>query len=472
MRWFAAGAILAAFASLNYLFFPSLYSDWVYTGDFLRLGFYLLVLVGTGREIQTYWRRLADVAVLEERRRIARDLHDGLAQELAFIAAETRGPASKAAERALDESRRAIAALTRPVDEPLHVALVQAAEEVAHRVGTQIRFEGETVSTVPGDTREALIRIVREAVTNAARHGGAAARSARAPKRERAAASDRRRRQRLRAGASRGRAASGSCPCASAQRHSEEASGSSPRPAPARRSRWSPVSAPIRVLIADDHAPTRAGVREVLEGDGFAVCAEVASGPAAVEAARAEQPDVCLLDIRMPGGGIAAASEIAEELPDAAIVMLTVSRDDADLFDALRAGARGYLLKDVDRAELPAALRGALAGEAPLPANLVARLIEEFRERGRRKRLAPEGEPGRPATQPGVGGARAPARGPVHGRDRPAALHRRGDGAHARLVDPPEAARSRPAKPPFSCSTSVDEVQRASTIGRAAPGRY
>jgi signal transduction histidine kinase len=173
MQWFGAGATLAAFASLNYLFFPSLYSEWVYTGDFLRLGFYLLVLVGTGREIQTYWHRLADAAVYEDRRRIARDLHDGLAQELAFIAAETSGPASKAAERALDESRRAIAALTRAVDEPLDVALVQAAEEVAHRVGTQVRFEGQQVAGVPGETREALIRIVREAVTNAARHGGA-----------------------------------------------------------------------------------------------------------------------------------------------------------------------------------------------------------------------------------------------------------------------------------------------------------
>ncbi len=173
MQWFGAGATLSAFASLNYLFFPSLYSEWVYTGDFLRVGFYLLVLVGTGREIQTYWHRLADVAVLEDRRRIARDLHDGLAQELAFIAAETAGPAAKAAERALDESRRAIAALTRPVDEPLDLALVQAAEEVAHRVGTQIRYEGDGTPHVAGETREALIRIVREAVTNAARHGGA-----------------------------------------------------------------------------------------------------------------------------------------------------------------------------------------------------------------------------------------------------------------------------------------------------------
>jgi DNA-binding NarL/FixJ family response regulator len=142
------------------------------------------------------------------------------------------------------------------------------------------------------------------------------------------------------------------------------------------------VSAPVRVLVADDHAPTRTGVRRVLEADGFEVCAEEATGAAAVEAALRERPDVCLLDVRMPeGGGVAAAAEIARRLPDASIVMLTVSRDDADLFDALRAGAQGYLLKDIERTRLPRALRSVLAGEAQLPASLVARVLEEFRER-------------------------------------------------------------------------------------------
>lgn len=142
-----------------------------------------------------------------------------------------------------------------------------------------------------------------------------------------------------------------------------------------------------RVLIADDHPPTRAGVRRVLEADGFTVCAEVSTGEDAVEAAARERPDVCLLDVRMPGGGgVAAAAAIARRLPDASIVMLTVSRDDADLFDALRAGAQGYLLKDVDRDALPGALRSVLAGEAQLPASLVARVLEEFRERQDRRR--------------------------------------------------------------------------------------
>ena len=148
-----------------------------------------------------------------------------------------------------------------------------------------------------------------------------------------------------------------------------------------------PVTQVIRVLVADDHPPTRAGVRMALEGNGFEVCAEVGDASSAIEAARRELPDVCLLDIHMPGDGIHAAEAISSELPDVAVVMLTVSRTDSDLFDALRAGASGYLLKDIDPARLPLALHGVLEGEAALPRHLVALLIEEFRERKRRRRI-------------------------------------------------------------------------------------
>jgi DNA-binding NarL/FixJ family response regulator len=147
------------------------------------------------------------------------------------------------------------------------------------------------------------------------------------------------------------------------------------------------VSEPARVLIADDHPATRAGVRAAVDGKGFIVCAEAADGPSAVKAALRERPDICLLDIHMPGSGIKAAAEISAALPATAIVMLTISREDDDLFDALRAGACGYLLKDTNPERLPHALNGVLAGESALPRVLVTRLVEEFRARGRRRRL-------------------------------------------------------------------------------------
>ena len=141
---------------------------------------------------------------------------------------------------------------------------------------------------------------------------------------------------------------------------------------------------PVRVVIADDHPPTRAGVRLSLEEAGFEVAAEASSAAAAVEECILHKPDVALLDIHMPGNGITAAGRIASALPETAVVMLTVSRDDADLFEALRAGARGYLLKDIDPGRLGNALQGVLDGEAALPRNLVTRLMDEFRHRDER----------------------------------------------------------------------------------------
>jgi DNA-binding NarL/FixJ family response regulator len=143
------------------------------------------------------------------------------------------------------------------------------------------------------------------------------------------------------------------------------------------------MSRRVRVLIADDHAPTRAGVRMALERGGCDVCAEAASAGDAVRAALREHPDICLIDLGMPGNGFRAVSGITAQLPDTPVLVLTVSRSADDLFDALRAGAAGYLLKDIDPQELVAAVRGAVAGEAALPGFLAARLIDEFRHRGR-----------------------------------------------------------------------------------------
>ncbi len=185
MKWFAAGAALAAFARVNYAIFPSLYSDWVYTGDVLRLGFYLVLLAGAAREISAYWREVSEAAVLDERRRLARDLHDGLAQELAFIRLETQrlarklGDASEgsrlalAADRALFEARRAIAALSEPIDREVDDVLAETAEELAQRGGAELRLNLQPHLKVEPHKREELLRIVREAITNATRHGGA-----------------------------------------------------------------------------------------------------------------------------------------------------------------------------------------------------------------------------------------------------------------------------------------------------------
>lgn len=142
------------------------------------------------------------------------------------------------------------------------------------------------------------------------------------------------------------------------------------------------------VLVADDHPPTRAGVRLALETGGFSVCAEVGDAVAAVDAAVRFRPGICLLDIHMPGSGIAAADEIGTRVPEAAVVMLTVSQEDEDLFDALEAGAIGYLLKDTSPLRLPEALRAVLRGEAALPPHLVTKVVSEFRQRRRRRRVS------------------------------------------------------------------------------------
>ena len=179
--WLAVTCALWALARANFAFTPTRSLAQITVGDWLRLAAYLVAVVAAASEFMSYWRRLAETAVLEERRRIARDLHDGLAQELAFIATQTRAMAggkdktaavvARASERALDESRRAIAALTRPVDEPLDVALAQQAEEIGGRLGIRVLLDLEHVRGVSSDTKEALLRIAREAMTNAGRHG-------------------------------------------------------------------------------------------------------------------------------------------------------------------------------------------------------------------------------------------------------------------------------------------------------------
>jgi DNA-binding NarL/FixJ family response regulator len=146
---------------------------------------------------------------------------------------------------------------------------------------------------------------------------------------------------------------------------------------------------PWRVLIADDHAPTRADMHRILDSDErFKVCSEAADAVAAVRAALRDKPDICLVDLSMPGGGLAATWEIAARLPEAKIVILTVSDSDESLFAALRAGASGYLLKTMSLNRLPDELDGVCDGQAAMPRALMARVLERFRRREPRWRRA------------------------------------------------------------------------------------
>jgi DNA-binding NarL/FixJ family response regulator len=140
----------------------------------------------------------------------------------------------------------------------------------------------------------------------------------------------------------------------------------------------------IRVVLADDHAHLRGRIRAALESGGCTICGEGATADEAIELARAHRPDVVLLDIHMPGNGIRAAGQISRDVPETVVVMLTQSTDDDDLFDSLRAGASGYLLKNTYPDELPVVLRRVLAGEAAMSPHLVTRILAEFRGPSRR----------------------------------------------------------------------------------------
>ena len=142
-----------------------------------------------------------------------------------------------------------------------------------------------------------------------------------------------------------------------------------------------------RVLIADEQPTARAALRSLLEDNGFEVCAEVGNAEVAVEVARRERPDICLMDVSLPGGGILATRELAAKVPNAAVVILTGSRQRNDLLDAIRAGAAGYLLKGMNPDRIPHALRGVMNGEAAIPRTLVPSLVDELRTHGRRRRL-------------------------------------------------------------------------------------
>ena len=152
----------------------------------------------------------------------------------------------------------------------------------------------------------------------------------------------------------------------------------------------------IRVLIVDDHALYRRGLLTVLETEeGIEVVGEAADGLEAVEQAEEVLPDVIVMDVSMPKrGGIDACRVIKQRVPSARILMLTSSDDEANLFEAVRAGANGYLLKDVPPEEVAAGIRGVHQGQSLLSPMMASKLLQEFAQISQRDTL--------PAPTPGL----------------------------------------------------------------------
>ena len=156
-----------------------------------------------------------------------------------------------------------------------------------------------------------------------------------------------------------------------------------------------PAVGRARALLAVGDEAMRAVIRGTLELDvRFEVCAETADAPTTVAVAACERPDLCLLAVALPRGGIEAAREIRSVLPETAIVMLASRGDAEEFFAAVRAGASGYLTEDTSLERLPHALADVLDGSVAIPRPLVAQLIAEFRDEGpRRREVISDGPP-------------------------------------------------------------------------------
>lgn len=135
----------------------------------------------------------------------------------------------------------------------------------------------------------------------------------------------------------------------------------------------------MRVLIADDHALFRDGLRSLLEARGVDVVAEARTGREAVVLARAHTPDVVLMDLTMPEmGGLDATRLISAELPDVRVVVLTASEEDSDLFEAVKGGAQGFMRKDLEAGTFFTLLEGVTRGEPALTPQLARKVLQEF----------------------------------------------------------------------------------------------
>jgi DNA-binding NarL/FixJ family response regulator len=137
---------------------------------------------------------------------------------------------------------------------------------------------------------------------------------------------------------------------------------------------------PLRILLVDDHKLFRRGIELLLAShEGFEVVGSAGDGLEAIALARKTEPDLILMDVEMPRcNGLEAVRQIKSEMPHVKVAMLTVSDDSDDLFDAIKSGAQGYLLKDIEPDQLVDMLEGVRHGEAPLSGLMAARILDEF----------------------------------------------------------------------------------------------
>ena len=381
------------------------------------------------------YARARELGMAEERNRLAREVHDTLAQGLTAIslqleAAErllpssseaTRlvGEARSLARRSLAEARRAVWGLApSPLDgRSLAEALADEVAGFGRRTGLETAFaaRGE-VPTLPGELAAAILRVVQEALHNVEKH--AQARRVRVELEHRVAGerghlsflvaddgagfdpahprpdggggfglTSMQERMRLVGG----RLEVESAPGWGARVRGQIALDGDRRNTAASTPACPPAREPIRVLLVDDHPLAREGVRRLLDGrDDVAVVGEAGDGVEGVAQALALRPDAILMDLQMPRlSGVGAIQEIREHWPAARVLILTTFAQDEHLFEALRAGARGYLLKDAGADELAAAIKTIHEGGSLVQPALASRLLDRCGEPGALPQDAP-----------------------------------------------------------------------------------
>ncbi len=411
-------------------------------------------------------RRLRELAVVEERERIAREMHDGLAQVLAYVNTKSqaveellqagRVPAARvqltelaaAARSIYVDVREAILGLRSPI--PAGTGLVAAVETYAARFAEASKLAVIVSATdearglsLPVEVEDQVFRITQEALANARKH--AAARRISVDIRiERGSPwieiaddgrgmghrepdggpSDGWRHYGIEAMTERAGSIGATISWADGEgggtivRLVLPVVGTSVGDPPDQPSRWharttrarrpplprdsghrrSESHDPVmRIVVADDHGLFRDGISSLLEAWGHQVVGAAADGDEAVRLATSLKPDLVLMDVRMPRvSGLEATRRIVEAAPGIPIVMLTVSEDEADLFDAIKAGARGYLLKDMEGAQFRAMVDAVGRGQAAITPATAARIIAEMSRRDADERSAAAHAPNDP----------------------------------------------------------------------------